>query len=72
LIEIVLQVIKNNIFSSEDSIEIVPICSVHRYSATVEEVFHYYNVYKEEKEEDKDPRNVKMQEIEGEHTVEGP
>ena len=60
LIDSSLQAIKNNKFSSEDSIELVPVCSVHRYSMTVEEVFHCYNVAKEDQEEDKDPRNVKI------------
>jgi hypothetical protein len=45
---------------------------VHRYSATFGEVMHYYNVAKEDQEEDEYPRNVKIPENEGEHAVEGP
>jgi hypothetical protein len=56
LIDSTLQVIKNNIFSAEDSIELVPVCSAHRYSVTVEEVLHCYNVVEEDQEEDEDPK----------------
>jgi hypothetical protein len=68
LIDSTLQVIKNNIFSSEDSIELVPVCSMHRSSVTVEEVLHCYNVVEEDQEEDEDPRNVKIPETEGERS----
>jgi hypothetical protein len=34
LVDSALQVIKNNFFLVEDSIELVPVCSAHRYSTT--------------------------------------
>jgi hypothetical protein len=53
-------------------VELVPVCSTHRYSVTVGEVLHYYNVVEEDQEEDEDPINVKIPETEGECVVEGP
>jgi hypothetical protein len=71
LIDSTLQVIKNNIFSEKDLIELVPICSTHIYFATVKEVLHCYNVVEEYQGEEKDTRNVKIPKMEGEHIVEG-
>jgi hypothetical protein len=50
-IDIALYFIKNNIFSSEDSLELVPLCSVHRSSVTVEEVLECYNIVEEDQED---------------------
>jgi len=51
--------------------EVVPMCSSHRDSIIVHELLECYNVAKEEQDEE-DPRNIKVPEIEGEHVVEGP
>jgi hypothetical protein len=56
-VDTTLQVIKDNIFASEDSIELVPICSTHRYSTMVQEVLECYNVIGED-QEDEDPREI--------------
>jgi hypothetical protein len=45
---------------------------VHIYTMKVGEFFHCYNVVEEDKEEDEDPRNVKIPKTEGECIVEGP
>jgi hypothetical protein len=42
-IDTTLQVIKDNIFTLEELIELVPICSVHRTSTKVREVLECYN-----------------------------
>jgi hypothetical protein len=52
--------------------ELVPICSTHRYFVTVKEVLRYYNLAEEDQEGDKNPRNVKILEKKGERVVEGP
>jgi hypothetical protein len=70
-VDTTLQVIKENIFTSEDSIELVPVCSVHRSSVIVREVLECYNVVGED-QEDEDPRNLQIPETEGERAVEGP
>jgi hypothetical protein len=54
LIDSALQVIKNNILVTEGSIYSTP-----RVTATVEEVFLYYNVFEEE-HEDEVPRNLQI------------
>jgi hypothetical protein len=72
LIKSSLYVIKNDIFSLEDSIRLVLVCSTHRYYATIEKVLHCYNVIEEDKEEDEDPRNVQIPKTKGEHEIEGP
>jgi hypothetical protein len=70
-VDTTLQVIKDKIFASEDSIELVPVCSAHRSSVTVREVLECYNVIGED-QEDEDLRNLQIPKTEGEHTVEGP
>jgi hypothetical protein len=49
----------------------IPLYSSPRFTSTVEEVFHCYNVV-EQYQEEEDPRNVKILETEGERAVEGP
>jgi hypothetical protein len=70
LIDTTLQIIKNKIFTSEDSIGLVPLCSLPRYFVTVQEVLECYNVVGED-QEDEDPRNFQVPETKGECTVEG-
>jgi hypothetical protein len=65
LIDSALQVIKNKFFVIKGSMYNTP-----RVIATVEEVLHYYNVAKEDQEEE-DPRNLQILETERELTVEG-
>jgi hypothetical protein len=57
LIDSALQVIKNNIFASEDLLGSIPLYSVPRVTATVEEVLHCYNVAEEDQDEE-DPRKL--------------
>jgi hypothetical protein len=58
-VDTALQVIKDNIFASEDLIEIVPVCITHRSSATVQEVLKFFNVAGED-QEDEDLRKFKI------------
>jgi hypothetical protein len=71
LVYATLHFIRNKIFSEEGSMEVVPVCSVHRDSMTIHKLLECYNVEKEE-QDDEDPRNVKVPETEGEHIIEGP
>jgi hypothetical protein len=70
LIDAALQVIRTKIFSEEELIEVVPICSVHRASMIFHELLECYNVTKEEQGEE-DTRNVQVPETEGKCVVEG-
>jgi hypothetical protein len=65
LIDSTLQVLKNNIFSSEDLLGSIPLYSAPRVTVTVEEVLHCYNVT-EESQDEEDPRNLQISETEGE------
>jgi hypothetical protein len=56
LVDAALQVIRTNIFSEKEPVEVVPVFSTHRASMTVHELLECYNVSKEHDEED--PRNV--------------
>jgi hypothetical protein len=71
LLDAVLQVIINKIFSEEGSMEVVRMCTGHRASMIVHELLECYNVAKEEHDEE-DPRNVQVTKTKGEHVVEGP
>jgi hypothetical protein len=57
LIKLTLQVIKNKIFASEDLLGSIPLYSVPRFTAIVEEVLHYYNIAEEDHNEE-DPRKL--------------
>jgi hypothetical protein len=70
-VETNLQFIKDKIFSLEDSIELVPICSMHRSSMTILEVLECY-IEVGEDQEDEHPRNLQIPEMEGEHAVDSP
>jgi hypothetical protein len=51
--------------------EVVSMSSAHRANINVHELFEFYNVAKEEQDEN-DPRNVQVPETEGEQEDEGP
>jgi len=57
LIDTTMQIIKNKIFTLEDLMELVPLCSVPIYFVTVQEVLECYNVVGED-QEDENPRNL--------------
>jgi hypothetical protein len=59
LVDTTLQIIKFNIFTSKELIELVPLCSVHRYFETIHEILECYNVV-EEDQEDKHSRNLQI------------
>jgi len=46
-VDTTLQIIKNNIFTSEDSTIPIPLCSASRYSLSVQDVLEFYNVARE-------------------------
>jgi hypothetical protein len=46
LLDETLHVIRNKIFLEEGTMEVVPMCSVHRASMTVHELLECYNVSK--------------------------
>jgi hypothetical protein len=71
LIDVALHSIRNNIFSEEGSMDVVPLCSAHRASMTIHELQECYNVAKEDHDEE-DPRNIQIPETKGNYTVEGP
>jgi hypothetical protein len=71
LVDTTLQDIKDTIFALEDSIELVHVCSAHRYFVMVREVLECYNVIGEY-HEDEYLRDLQILETEGEYTVEGP
>jgi hypothetical protein len=52
------------IFSEERTMEVVQVCSAHRAKMIVHELLEFYNVSKEENDEE-DPRNVQVPETEG-------
>ena len=56
-IETTLHITKNKIFTSEDSMRLVPLCSAPRYSSTIQKFLECYNVAGED-QEDENPRNL--------------
>jgi hypothetical protein len=68
LMDETLHAIQTNIFLEEGTMEVVPVCSVHRALMIVHELLECYNVVKEEQEE-KYLRNVQVPETEGEWEV---
>jgi len=52
LINSTLQVIKNKIFSPEESMRSVPLYSAPIFYETIEEVLDYYNIAKEDQEDE--------------------
>jgi hypothetical protein len=71
LVDATLQAIRTRVFSEEGSMDVVPVCSVHRTSMTVHELLECYNVAQEDQDEE-DPRNIQIPETEGKRAVEGP
>jgi hypothetical protein len=71
LIDAVLQNIKTNIFLKGGPMEVVYMCSTHRASLKVHKLLEFYNVSQEDQDEE-DPRDIQVLEIEGECTIEGP
>jgi hypothetical protein len=68
LVDASLQVIRTKIFSEEDPMEVVSMCSAHRDSMIVHELMECYSVVKEENDEE-DPMNVKVTKTQGERVV---
>jgi hypothetical protein len=66
LIDANLQAIRNNIFSEEGLMEVVPVCSAHRTSMKVHELLECYKVVQEDQDEE-DPRNIQIPETKGKH-----
>jgi hypothetical protein len=66
-----LQDIRHNIFSEEDSMEVIYVCSAHNIAMTFHQLLECYNVAQEVQEEE-DPKNVQILETKGECVVEGP
>jgi hypothetical protein len=71
LVDVALQDIRHKIFSEEESMEVIYVCSAHNASMTVHQLLECYNVAQEAQDEE-DPRNVQVPETEGERIVEGP
>jgi hypothetical protein len=59
-----LQVIRTKIFSEVETMEVVPISSAHKANMSVHKLLEFYNVTKEEHEEE-DPRNVQIPDTKG-------
>ena len=57
--------------SEVETMEVVPMCSAHRYFVIVHEILECYNFAKEYRDEE-DPRNIQIPKTEGKCTVEGP
>jgi hypothetical protein len=57
LVDATLQAIKNKIFLVEWSMDVLFVCSVHRYSVTFYEILESYNVAKEDQDKE-DARNI--------------
>jgi hypothetical protein len=70
LLDAPLQAIRTKIFLEDGLMEVVSMCSAHITSMIVHELLECYNVVKEEQDEE-DPRNMQISEIEVEHTLEG-
>jgi len=68
LVDAALQVIRTNIFSEEELMEVVRMCSAHKTLMIVHELLECYNVVKKEQDEE-DLINVKVARIEGECVV---
>jgi hypothetical protein len=64
-----LHAIRINIFSEVEMMEVVPFCSAHKAKMIVKKLLEFYNVTKEEYENE-DPKNVQIHEIEGTCIVE--
>jgi hypothetical protein len=71
LIDAALQNIKTNIFLKGGPMEVVYMCSTHRASLKVHKLLEFYYVSGEDQDEE-DPRDIQVLEIEGECTIEGP
>jgi hypothetical protein len=48
-----------NIFSEEETMEVIPVCSEHNAKMTIRELLEFYNIAKEEYDEE-DARNVQI------------
>jgi hypothetical protein len=70
-IDATLQAIRTKIFSKEEMMEVVLVCSVHKSKMIFHELLECYNMAKEEYDEE-DPRNVQILETEGARSIEGP
>ena len=70
LIYVVLEDIRNKIFSKEELMKVIYVCSSCNTSMTVHQLLEYYNVTQEAQDEE-DPLNFQVLEIEGGHIVEG-
>jgi hypothetical protein len=66
-----LQANRTKILLVEGTMEVVPVCNVHRALMISHELLECYNVSKEEKDEE-DLENVQLLETEGERAVKGP
>jgi hypothetical protein len=58
-IDATLQAIQTKIFSEEETMEVIPVCSEHKNKMIVHKLLECYNVAKEEYDEE-DPRNVQI------------
>jgi predicted acetyltransferase len=65
LISTTLQVIKQKIFTEEESMEVISVCNTHNASMMVHKLLECYNVTQED-QDDEDPYNIQVLEIEGE------
>jgi len=70
LVDATLQAIRNKMFLVEKSVDVVPVCSMHRASMMIHEILEFYNVGKEYHNKE-DPINIQIPDIEGERDVEG-
>jgi hypothetical protein len=71
LLDADLQAMRTKIFMEEGTMEVVPVCSVHRASMIIHELLECYNVAKEYQDEE-NPLNIQIPKTEGECVVEGP
>jgi hypothetical protein len=57
--------IKQKIFTEEESMEVISVCSTHNASMMVHKLLECYNVTQED-QDDEDPCNIQVPETEGE------